>query len=1315
MDMGRQAVAGKVIPSPISGRRHGGRPWGPRSKGVQRRSTLFKMERSSPGIPDPTDPDEIELDDVPREMPNHLTWEQPSRWTPKPGIKRSKFEGLSEKEKFEALGMDETWTEYNVLVNECPNPGVYVTPQGKRRPAGRKQGRPARSRIAVFKSAKLSSIPWFQSEKGDTGNENIGEKAIPTESDVLPIPVPRLIHPDGFTASPPAANVPFTTRNATWRKRVRDVSDLTDAPTPTLAASEAQQCSPRRPQKQPRLEEPRDEADGALKLALQSPTRDGSIQITNGVGSLPPVTRRKSSMPHPLTEEEAGAATPKRRRIGSADLTPALEDQPITRTEATQSPEKQASGPTRTRIPRPFSREWLSKAMSPTTDKADQPPKLAHGSADRGGSVSLLRRNIIMEIVEKAGGAYPSTPEIWFPFATVWLRRRQKERPDNRTVKTAIRNLVEAGKLRQLTFCGKGPKGAMVTKTILAKPEMSPDDPLIKEMQRKLLATTDQRVSYSPNIELDPELVRHSGQTGVPKGSLPVVSGTTVQLQQKPATVLAEEQRTERRIQKDLLKKLEDQLGIRDPSATGTKRLMRIGRRPRYLGQDYPQTLIAQPGGRIKSDSARLFKLLSAIGPHAMLMHPQQIFHPSSGTFGTFEATKRPRPSVRELAELASAPNTTLGGRFKTFHSKAERILRWELENEEIFDEAHDVTGTYIEHTVSDEFENVPIEGEIRFDFDLPVARAPPPRSLMTTRYGGTLREIRPRPPSERFHQHHKFDPAPVRRRIDGVDTSIPGQYGVQPDDLRIQRPRRRAALAPLDETLFRKIMVAIVAVRVLAGGVEATRVDWDLVCAAFPKHDPFFIHDHAKIILNKSRLQITGMQRDFQERYLEAYEKQKVPVIDYTNLGNYNWPAVVEWANIELEFSTSEKSPLLPTTREAFDSLYELRPDDAPTADELYISTQTTTVSARRGLMAQIPFVVQASAGQGPTIPVSRKNELARLEVVKTWVRANVAASETTYNPPRAEEALKPFGTQLINSAVQALLTDRVISMGNKGRVQPGRNYDLTDHLLGALSRKRLIDCPILKRAAYFKTEILDPQLQSTGSLDVHYHAEDGDILALINLSDHGQVTLHPRGAPRNKWGLADGGYITRQMDKARVRFDIEVRPSPAYIYGNPVQDKANGIAAPLPPKSDDPKLPPKLPLWFDIHGYLIPQLWEMAIATILGCISMRQGLSPETISSMIKPAMGAWEIELLLNWLREVGVVERQSLDGKDGWRLRQWWWMVLTQNTCHRAMPDVKAASEPVTPPVTEPVTERVEEPAHELVAEPVTHVDAPMPDA
>jgi transcription factor C subunit 3 len=95
------------------------------------------------------------------------------------------------------------------------------------------------------------------------------------------------------------------------------------------------------------------------------------------------------------------------------------------------------------------------------------------------------------------------------------------------------------------------------------------------------------------------------------------------------------------------------------------------------------------------------------------------------------------------------------------------------------------------------------------------------------------------------------------------------------------------------------------------------------------------------------------------------------------------------------------------------------------------------------------------------------------------------------------------------------------------------------------------------------------------------------------------------------------------------------------------------------------------------------------MAIASVLGCVSMRQGLSPERISGMIKPAMGAWEIELLLNWLKDVGVVDRQSHGEKEGWMVRHWWWMVLTEKDSGAAMPVTEAVSE--------------------LVAEPVTHVE------
>ncbi|KAJ5159664.1 uncharacterized protein N7482_006668 [Penicillium canariense] len=1308
IDMGQQGIAGTVIPSPIGGRRHGGRPKGSRKKGPQGRTSMFKMERSSPGNPDS---DEMELDYVPPEVPDHMSWAQTPRCTPKLNGKQAKLAklaGLSERERLEALGMDESWTEYNVLINACPNPGVYVTPQGKRRPVGMRQGRPARSRIAVFKSTKLASFPWFPQMERKTGEENVQSQEETLEvsgshQNDVPISVSTAFNSEGFTAFGPAAALQSTSGTSTSRKRAYDELNYTDSPTPALTAS-GQPRRGRRPKKHPRLDEPQDVANRETPTDSETAVQEKAVQTPHAAEAAPSAPQDKGSAIHLPSEKQTQPATPNRHRVGSLEQVSLPETPQAPRSGTTNSPEKQNAGSPRSRKPQPFSRDWFTKPLSPSASNTRaQTTKLSHGAADRGGSVSLLRRKLIMEIVEKAGGAYPSTPEMWFPFATLWFKQKYKERPDNRTVRTAIKNLVDAGKLRQLTFCGKGPKDVMVTKTILAKPDMSPDDPLIKSMQRKLLASTDQRISYSPNVELDPELVRSSGQTGIPKLVLPVIPGATVQLHEKPATVKAEEERTERRVQRDLLRTLEGELGLSgDSSTAGSKRLMKIRRHP--PGQDpltgAPQTLISRPstgkpGRKPTSDSSRLIKTMSAIGPYAMLMYPKQDFHPSSGTFATFGAfgatrklrtlVRKPisdsaKDSVRELAELASAPNVTQKGRVKTFHARAEKILRWELEHGEIFDEHHDGAGTYIGQTVSDEFETVPIEGEIRFDVDEPVPSPSPPRTIMTTRHGGILREIRPRaevsstvmPPG--FQPYHTIG-APLRRRIDAVDTSIPGRYGVKAD-VATHRTRRRGVLPPLDQALYRKIMVAIVAVRILAGGAEARAVDWELVCAAFPKHDPTFIQDHAKSILNKSRLQIVGMQRNFQEQFLEAYSKGTVPKIDYDNLDKYNWPAVVEWANIELEFSTSEKAPLLPSTREEFDSIFELRPETVPMADELYTHTSGITINFKRGLMAHVPFAVQVGADQDRTVQGARRNDLARLDAIKTWVRANVAASESTYNPTKAQEALKPFGKQLLDSAVQSLLTERVISMGNKGRVVPGRNYDLTDHLLSSLNRKRLIDCSILKRAAYFKTAVLDPQLQSAGSFEVQYHAEDGDILALINLYNAGYLTLHPHGQPRDKWGLTDGGYLTRQMDKGRLRFAIEVRPTASYVYGNPVETQASSIAAPLPPSSEDASVPPKLPLWYDIHGYLVPQLWEMAIASVLGCVSMRQGLSAERISGMLKPAMGAWEIELLLEWLAEVGVVARQGCSMKAGWMVREWWWMTLVEKD-----PEAIQVEEPV----------------------------------
>lgn len=574
----------------------------------------------------------------------------------------------------------------------------------------------------------------------------------------------------------------------------------------------------------------------------------------------------------------------------------------------------------------------------------------------------------------------------------------------------------------------------------------------------------------------------------------------------------------------------------------------------------------------------------------------------------------------------------------------SDKILKWELNHGEFFDailEHHPYVDQALDQNT---FHAAPIEGNIRFDIDQPV-RVPS--------------ELRPPNQTRKARRSSQF--VPRQRRLDAVDTSLEARKETQRDGLKPPLRRQRLTTT-ISDTMYRKIMAAIVVVRVLAGGWEARVVDWELVSAAFPSEDPNFIHDRAKSILSRNRLQILKMQRDFQERFLEAYKKGRVPKIDYSNLEKYNWPAVVEWANIELDVTTSERAPSLPATREQFDSIFELREDPVTNGDELFGTTSMITTTHKRTLTTRVPFAVPRDTGKAaPAGP--RKAEIARLEVAKSWVRANIVTPELAYQPEEARKTLSHFGAPLVESATQCLLTDRIIGMGNRGRIVPGRNYDITDHLLQQINRKRTIECTILRRAVHYKTTVLDPQFQSGGSLEVKYTADDGDILALINLAAAGRLTLKPRDAPKAKFGLTTGGYLTRQIDRSKLRFSIDIYPTTSYVYGNPLQERIESIGPPPPPAFQEDGTAPKVPFWFDIHGGLIRPIWEMAIASVIGCVAIREGVSAQTISGMIKPALGAWEIELLLGWLADVGVVAREDTGGYTGWKVREFWWMILT----------------------------------------------------
>lgn len=1349
--------------------------------------------------------------------------------------------GMSEKEKLETLGLDESWTEYKILLIERPHPGVYMTPLGRRRPTGKSRGRPRISRLAVFKSPRLTSLPWFVGEASEAASKAAEartdiENSAPVEvasSQWQPVnktPVVTPASPRGqkrsLTNDEPveigsASKIARVSREASRqhsieRRKTPDEEDIpvattktpekhatarTEEESGTASSFKRRRTSQLNCSKQVAANSEKDARglhDNQTRLASQENPTEPYASYSDDIQR--PSRKRRREASHSPNRAKAPAAPapavvePEIRETSHAEDGPPNQQQdelnerfeegdaavPIARNEKNQPPGKTQTKDTATAEaktkPTEEPRDVGSNHEKPKTKT--QPKKGRHA-----GSVAFLRRNIIMGIVEKAGGAFPMGTELWYPFATMWTKANRKETPDWRTIKAVAKQMIDAGKVKQLTFSGKDSKGVMTTKSIIAKPDMSSDDPLIKNMQREMLATGPQYY-FPANTEIDAELRSGRKRTAF-RPSLPVETDVTVQLQQKPGYVRANENRRTRPSSVKLLKNIERNMGIDFDSNRqfGTTRLMDIRKASRAAKRSQPGE--EAPAGTVRiseKPSGSISRMKRFLGPesaYTMLINPKQTFHASTGTFATDAGLAAFRkPSTRRDQEVADSSvlpeslddllskareeeanfSTKHDPRSSKFFSDNDAIARWELQSEEIHRESGTDRLRYINQTIDDD-STVPISGRVRFDVDKPTKRRGRP----------PVEETRPTPARNMPLSSSSPPPAPLQQR--GPESSVYSALGAgervvrrrrrrraadaPPNDRRLAKltdhmaaseegkppgrtptakvPSRRIQVPHVPDPLYKRIMTAIVVVRCLTGGAEARLVDWGIVTSIFPDHDAGIMQERGRQILAGNRLQIHKMQNDFHERFIEAYARDEVPRIDYDDLEGYDWETVVDWAYTQLDVPVSSKLPDLPATRGQFDEVFELREDpSAASLDEIYNNNAGISSYRRRNLLAGAPFAIplrEKPSRKTAGVPAQQQKHpyLARLDVAKTWVRANITAPEELYNPAEARRALDGFGERLVSDAVQSLVTERAIMMNKRGRVMPGRNYDITEYFLFTISRRRLIESTQLRRAAKFKTTILDPALRrpsgsarstTTGTYDVQYGAEDGDILVLINLAAEGKVILRPRDPPRDKFGLTDGGYLTRNLDRNKVRFNIEVRPvAGAYEFGNPVWEKASRVPPPSPFHfhNDDnnnhdvmevdhdhdhqphqqqqqgggqqqqqhiPPPPPsrpsaallgeeRIPVWFDIHGNFIKLLWDLVVGAVVGCVAIRPGVSAAGVASMLKPCMGAWEVYLLLDWLRTVGVAGlMDGYDGGDGcsdedrpgWVVREGWWLIL-----------------------------------------------------
>lgn len=102
------------------------------------------------------------------------------------------------------------------------------------------------------------------------------------------------------------------------------------------------------------------------------------------------------------------------------------------------------------------------------------------------GALHIKRRKVAMDIIETCGGVFPGKGEIWYPFVTAW-QNQYKQTPDRHTVDNVMKGLVSSGKLKKLTFFFKSRKGMTVERSIFVQPEIDPNSPKVKLLQKKII------------------------------------------------------------------------------------------------------------------------------------------------------------------------------------------------------------------------------------------------------------------------------------------------------------------------------------------------------------------------------------------------------------------------------------------------------------------------------------------------------------------------------------------------------------------------------------------------------------------------------------------------------------------------------------------------------------------------------------------------------------------------------------------------------------------------------------------------------------
>jgi len=442
------------------------------------------------------------------------------------------------------------------------------------------------------------------------------------------------------------------------------------------------------------------------------------------------------------------------------------------------------------------------------------------------------------------------------------------------------------------------------------------------------------------------------------------------------------------------------------------------------------------------------------------------------------------------------------------------------------------------------------------------------------------------------------------------------------------------------------ELVAACVVFRTLLGGLDRN-LDIGLLLKHFPGMSLSALKKFWPRISRERKSYVQALTAKFQSEFLVAYGNGELPPLNYDDIENYDWPKVILWAT---KLETHEDVDL-PESQAALHQKY-LVEDMANEATDWRETWFATTSTYNR---------IEAIASETMSIPLPPKGRKDRMmhERARTWVRSICC---TPLRGVNVKEKLVPKLLELGggDTAETNRILEKVVAELNREKVitrTKGKDLGGNFRIHGMFSKQleKMASTPKFRQAVTFKAQIDDIFRQSQEHI-MPYAADDGAIMAVLNLQAHGRIRMETVDMPNIPFGFEPGNYEGRTFPKSYYHFKVRLTPTSTYLYNDDMALLKQAEA--LEPPNEGPR--GKIPIWVDFFGKVNAARWADYVSMVVFTLAIKGPTVPKMCVTLLKPMIDEFEVQLIMDWLDQLGLLQR-AVDG-CGVTMAEWWWLVV-----------------------------------------------------